>query len=67
MNFGEPKLRKESKRSDQRSVEMPLAFGGNMADDRRNRCLFHNGKQKAVENGEMVQAVGLIQEDFAGS
>jgi len=38
-----------------------------MTDDRRNRCLFDHGKQKTVENGEMVQAVGLIQKDFAGS
>ena len=65
--MAEAKLRKKSKRSNQCSVEVTPAFGGHVADDRRNRRLFNDGKKKAVENGEMLQAVRFIQEDFAGS
>jgi len=58
---------KESKRCHQRPVEVPFPFGRNVSNDRGDRGLFYDRKKKAVKDREMIQAIGIIQEDFAGS
>src|SRR5450631_4203316 len=54
----------EAKRRDQGSMQVTPTLGRYMAQHRGYRRLLHYGEEQAVEHGEVVESVCLVEKDL---